>query len=37
MTQINGVGSEMAKNDKEIHKNVIKMVTIQKGGRGAKQ
>ena len=36
MTQINGVGSEMAKNDKEIHKNVIKMVTIQKGGRGAK-
>jgi hypothetical protein len=30
MSQINGIGCETEKNDKEIHKNVIKMVTIRK-------
>ena len=30
MAQINGIGNDIEKNNKEIHKNVIKMVTIDK-------
>ena len=30
MKQVNGIGSEMEKNNREIHKNILKMVTIDK-------
>jgi len=30
MKQVNGIGNEMDKNNREIHKNIIKMVTIDK-------